>query len=701
MPNQEASHLIPSLWDPAKAPTDPVDLLIYASNLLGSDPRITNFGGGNTSSKIFDVDPLTGEEVEVLWVKGSGGDLGMAKRNGFASLYQAKVLGLEARFHDHKMHEDEIVPLYPQCSFNLNPAAPSIDTPLHADVPAPCVSHMHSDAVIAVAAALDARTLMDEVYKGQMGYLPWKRPGFELGLMLRDLIREKPGINSALMASHGFICWADTWEECYELTIRLINEAAEFIAERGKGKPHAFGEVVGKRHHNPREVFLRLLPKLRGKVTFQGQRLIANINSSEAVLDFLGRSKRDQLVALGTSCPDHFLRTKIRPLVLDADADDALIDEKLAEFRENYAAYYERCKHADSPAIRNPNPSVVLIPGVGMISFGKNPTEARVTGEFYRNAVAVMHGAETISTYTALPEQEAFNIEYWLLEEAKLKRQPPEKEMSRRIVLLIGAGPGIGYAIAERLLDQGATLVLTDRNKALVDESVTSLRAKFGKEVVYGETLDITDRSSVRKAIEETILKYGGLDSVINIAAIFIAPDATNFDEVWKKTYDINVFGSMVVADEAAKAIKSQGLLGSVVLVSSANAVVAKKGSVAYDTSKAAVNHVVRELAVEYAPYVRVNAVAPATVVSGSQMFPRDRVISSLQKYDIPFEEGWSDEELRDALASFYAQRTLLKQAVTPGKVADAAYLLASDRLGQTTGQVLAVDAGLAEAFLR
>jgi len=692
------SHLIPSLWDAAKAPSDPVDELIYASNLLGSDPRITNFGGGNTSSKVQMEDPLTGEMVEVLWVKGSGGDLGTAKKSGFASLYQKQVIGLEKRFVDRKMHEDDIVPLYKHTVFDGNPAAPSIDTPLHSFVPARAVSHMHSDAVIAIAASQDAEGLMHEIYQGQMGYLPWKRPGLELGLMLRDLIVANPGINSALMGQHGFINWADTWEECYELTLRLINQAADFIEK--KRTVHPFGEVRFGRNADARGELLKLLPELRGKCSFKGQRVIAKIDTSEPVLEYLEREKRDYLASLGTSCPDHFLRTKIRPLVFNVGDD---LDAKLAEFRAGYQAYYDRCKLPDSPAMRNPNPSIVLVPGVGMIAFNKNPVEARVSGEFYRNAIEVMKGAETVSKYIALPEQEAFNIEYWQLEEAKLKRQPPEKEMSRQIAMVIGAGPGIGQSICERLLDQGAVVAVADMNPDLVRSAVDVLGAKYGKESVIGVTLNVTDRASVKAAIEETVLAFGGLDVLVNIAAVFIppTPDGRLTDDQWRKTYDINVVGSYIVADEAAEVMKRQGTLGSIVLVSSANAVVAKKGSVAYDTSKTAVNHLVRELAVEYSPLVRVNAVAPATVVSGSQMFPRDRVIASLAKYNIPYDEGMADEELRDALAGFYAQRTLLKQAVTPGKVADAAYLLASDRLGQTTGQVIPVDAGLVEAFLR
>jgi len=703
---QDPAIQIASLWDAAKAPADLVDKLIYASNLLGSDPRITNFGGGNTSVKVQQIDPLTGEEVEIMWVKGSGGDLGTAKKTGFASLYLDKVLATEGRYENGRkakgtLVEDEIVPLYPLGVYNNNPAAPSIDTPLHAFVPFKAVSHMHSDAVISIAASADGEKLMHEIYQGEMGYLPWKRPGMELGLMLRDLIEANPGINSALMGQHGFICWADTWEECYELTLRLINKAAEYI-ERNT-KTHPFGEVVReKKVEGADEKLAELLPMLRGKVTFNGQRLIGKIDQSEPVLEYLSRSKAYDLARLGTSCPDHFLRTKIRPLVLE-HLDEASVDVALAKFREEYAAYYERCKHADSPAMRNPNPSVVLIPGIGMISFGKNPTEARVTGEFYRNAIEVMRGAEAVSKYIALPEQEAFNIEYWLLEEAKLKRMPPEKELSRRIALLIGAGPGIGLEIAKRLLDQGASLVVADLNEKLVSEATDSLRAAYGKDVVSGEVIDITDRASVAKAINGAITTFGGLDILVNIAAVFIppTPEGKNTDEQWKKSFEINVVGSNIIAEEAQKIMAKQKTPASIVLCSSANAVVAKKGSLAYDTSKAAVNHLVRELAIECAPTTRVNAVAPATVVAGSQMFPRDRVIASLTKYSIPFAESDSDDELREKLSQFYAKRTLLHQAVTPAKVADAAYLLASDRLGQTTGQVIAVDAGLNEAFLR
>ena len=693
---------VPSRWNSSEAPTDAVDLLVYASNLLGSDPRITNFGGGNTSSKTFMPDPLTGDNVEVLWVKGSGGDLGSAARSGFASLYQDNVLGLEARYRATSMPEDQVVPLYPQCTFNLNPAAPSIDTPLHAYVPAKCVSHMHSDAVIAIAAAADGEALTKEVYGNDMFWLPWKRPGFELGLMLRDGILANPGANSAMMGSHGFICWADTWEECYRLTLDLINRAVDFIASKATGN-HPFGPIAVETRADSKEILRRLLPTLRGKMAFEGKRLVATVDQSAGTLDFVNRERCLELARLGTSCPDHFLRTKIRPLVLNADADLSAVDAALAKFRDEYAEYYNRCRRDDSPAMRNPNPSVVLIPGVGMISFNKNAKESRVTGEFYRNAIEVMRGAETISKYTALPEQEAFDIEYWLLEEAKLKRQPAEKEMARKVALLIGAGPGIGMSTAERLLANDACVVLADIKSDLVENAVSNLSAKYGADNVHGVTMDITNRESVRAALDACVLRYGGLDALVNIAAVFFPPeiDGRLDDRLWTKTYEINLVGSYIVADEAAKIMKEQGLSGSIVLTSSANAIVAKKGSVAYDTSKAATSHLVRELAVEYSPNVRVNAVAPATVVAGSQMFPRDRVLASLTKYNIEYTESMSDDELRDRLAHFYAQRTLLKQPVTPATVADGLYLLASDRLPQTTGQVLAVDAGLADAFLR
>jgi rhamnulose-1-phosphate aldolase/alcohol dehydrogenase len=702
MSSSEQGRHVPSTWDFNVAPSTPLDTLIYASNLLGQDPRVTNFGGGNTSLKVLQRDPLTGQEVSVLWVKASGGDLGSAKHANFASLYLERLLALENRYNAG-VPEDELVPLYAQCNYAGNAAAPSIDTPLHGFVPASAVSHMHSDAVISIAAAQDGEQLTRDIYGDAMFWLPWKRPGFELGLMLRDGIVANPRAVGAMMGSHGFICWADDWHECYELTLRLINQAVDYIEAHGRPSPFGPPKREPAWVDEGTETLARLLPRLRGRVRHDGKQQIADVNRSQAVLDFLTSEKLTALASLGTSCPDHFLRTKIRPLLLPAQPSDAELDASLDQFRKDYAAYYDRCCQPDSPTMRNPNPSVVLIEGVGMISFGKSAKEARVTGEFYRNAIEVMRGAEALSSYTALPEQEAFNIEYWQLEEAKLRRMPPEKELARQVILLIGAGPGIGVSTAEKLLQRDATVVLADRNAELVASSCSALASKYGTDNVFGVTLDITDRASVARAMRDATLRYGGIDGLINLAAVFFAPDESGRlpDSQWEKTYEINLVGSYIVADEAATLMRRQETGGSIVLVSSANAVVVKPGSVAYDTSKAAVNHLVRELAVTFAPSIRVNAVAPATVVAGSQMFPRDRVLASLAKYEIPYSTDEADDALRDRLAAFYAKRTLLKRPVTPDAVSDALVLLVGNQLGLTTGQVIAVDGGLHEAFLR
>jgi rhamnulose-1-phosphate aldolase/alcohol dehydrogenase len=669
-----------------------LDDLVRYSNLLGQDATVTNFGGGNTSVKTTEIDPLTGEPARVLWVKGSGGDLGTARPESFASLYLDKVCALERRYREDGLHEDEIVPLLPLCAFGGNPAAPSIDTPLHAFAPAAAVSHVHPDAVIAIAAAEDAERLANEVWGGRLGFLPWKRPGFELGLMLRDLIARSPAIQGALLASHGLICWGDTWEEAYAVTRELIADAEHFLAARERD--HPFGAVVATEGWPP---LAELLPRLRGRAAHEGHRLIAHFDASDEVLDFLGREKMPHLARLGTSCPDHFLRTKIRPLVLRPSDD---LDDAFARFRREYAEYYDRHRDEGTPPMRNPNPSVLLLPGLGLVAFGKSPHEARVTASFYRNAIRVMRGAEAVSRYTALPEAEAFGIEYWSLEEAKLRRQPPEREFARQIVLILGAGPGIGRAVATRLLDLGACVAVADLQECLVRETV---EAVGGGPNVMGTALDCTDRGSVRRAVEEVVLRFGGLDVLIDLAGLFVPPDKEGriSDDDWRRTFDVNVLGSAIAAEEAARVMRRQGTPGSIVLTGSANAVVAKRGSLAYDVSKAALNHLVRELAIELAPCVRVNAVAPATVVRGSQMFPRERVIASLAKYDIPFNPEAPTEALMEKLSAFYASRTLLKQAVAPEAVAEAAILLASDRLPQTTGHIIPVDAGLAEGFLR
>ncbi|MBI5706813.1 MAG: bifunctional rhamnulose-1-phosphate aldolase/short-chain dehydrogenase [Armatimonadetes bacterium] len=696
---------VPNLWDDAKAPTDPVDQLIYASNLLGSDLRVTNFGGGNTSSKIFQPDPLSGESTEVLWVKGSGGDLGSAKRGNFASLYQGRLLALEAKVKQEGLHEDQVVALYNHCNFNLNPVACSIDTPLHSYVPFQAVSHMHADAVIAIAASENAKQLCSEIWGSDMGYLPWKRPGFDLGLMLRDLIAENPGIKGALMASHGFICWADDWKSCYALTIDMINKAQEYINSKTTST-HAFGQVVRPKlsDEDARTTLLNLLPTLRGKVAFEGKRLIACVDRSEAALDFMARSKMDALAALGTSCPDHFLRTKIRPLVLSSlpssdksdrsDLSDYL-DKELATFRENYAAYYERCKRPNSPAMRNPNPSVVLVPGVGMISFGKNPQEAKVTGQFYRNAIEVMRGAETVGKYVALPEQEAFDIEYWLLEEAKLKRQPPESEFSRQIAVITGGAQGIGLATAKKLAKGGACVVILDINEEKLAEAVPEIEAvAANKGSVVAVRADVTDLSDVSAAFEEAILKFGGVDlctvSAGNARRGTVA-DTTDADYDFQA--ELLMKGYFLAMRAATQTMIQQGTGGSLVVIASKNGVAVGGNAAVYSAAKAFELHLMRTTAGDLAKHgIRCNAVNPDAVLIGSGIW------NDAWKQQTAKTLGISVEELPE----HYRKRSLLGVIVSADDCAEATcWLLSEARSSRTTGCTITVDGGVKEGFLR
>ena len=732
-----------NLWNDAEAAKlDPVARLIYRSNKLGADQRITNTGGGNTSAKLTEMDPLTKEPVEVMWVKGSGGDLRTATRENFSSLYQAKLVALQkiyARSPEKgpkTLAEDDMVGMYNHCTFNLNPRASSIDTPLHSFIPAKQVDHTHPNAAISIAASANSVKLTREIYGDDVVHTPWLRPGFELGLAMQEICRAQPKAIGIIMGQHGLINWAEDDQACYYRSLDLIEKASQYIetkyAEKG-GDQTAFG---GQLHATlpeevRRKIFARLLPWLRGQVSAQ-KRLIATVQDDEKVLRFVNSQDAPRLAELGTSCPDHFLRTKIKPLYLPLKAtvpqacDDAFINAQvemfkaglktgLEQYRKDYADYYNRCKRPTSPAMRDPNPTVILLPGVGLIAWGKDKSESRVTAEFYTCAIEVMRGAEAIDRYIALPQQEAFDIEYWLLEEAKLRRMPPEKELARQIIVVIGAGSGIGKEVAHRLVKEGAQMVCVDVNLGAAEATAKELTDKCGFGIgvagsgisncgpALGLACDITNRASVRAMLDQVALAYGGFDSIAVTAGIFFAPDITGHipDEKWALTFAINVTGGYIVADEAFKTWQEQGLNGSLVLTTSANAVVAKKGSVAYDASKAAANHLVRELAVELAPLVRVNGVAPATVVQGSAMFPRERVIASLAKYNIPFTEAEATESLTGKLARFYADRTLTKTPITPADQAEAFFLLVSQRLSKTTGQVITVDGGLHEAFLR
>ena len=717
------------LWDDETAAMlDPVGRLVYRSNLLGQDLRITNTGGGNTSSKYVESDPLTGESVEVLWVKGSGGDLRTSKRENFSSLYMDKIGQLRAIYEaaDEKgvktPIEDEMVGKYLHCVYDLNPRASSIDTPLHAFIPVPIVDHTHPNAVIAIAAAEDGEALTAEIFGDALGWVDWQRPGFDLGLVMGEMAGAKPTMSGIMMGGHGLINWAEDDKACYELSLDIIEKAARYIESRDKGERTFGGQRYAALGADEREaVLVELLPALRGMIS-QQSRFIGTVQADEAILRFVNSRDAARLAELGTSCPDHFLRTKIKPLYVDWDPQRKDIEALLAKlksgltrYRQDYADYYNAHKQADSPAMRDPNPTVILIPGIGMIAWGKNKSESRVTAEFYNCAVEVMRGAETVSQYAALPKQEAFDIEYWLLEEAKLRRMPPEQELARNVVVVIGAGSGIGKAIAHRVAREGAHVVCADLNAEAAQATADELTAIYGVGIgvagtgisacgpAIGLGVDVGDRASVQALFQQTLLAYGGIDNLVITAGFYFPPDASGHipDGMWDTTFNVNVKGAYVVADEAGKIWAAQGLPGSLVIATSVNGAVAKKGSLAYDTSKAAANHLVRELAIELAPHVRVNGLAPATVVTGSLMFPRERVISGLQKYELPFDESEETDALRDRLADFYAQRTLTKQAILPEDQAEAAYLLLSDAFAKTTGQILNVDGGLVEAFLR
>ena len=712
---------------------DAVGRLVYRSNLLGADWRITNTGGGNTSSKVMQPDPLTEEEVEVLWVKGSGGDLRTAERENFASLYQEKLLALQdvyARFPERGLDigpktlaEDKMPDMLPHCTFDLNPRAPSIDTPLHSFIPHKIVDHTHPVACIALATAENGKELTQEVYGNEVVWIDWQRPGFELGLKMQQVCEEHPQAKGIMMGGHGLINWADDDKECYHLTLRLIEKAEAYLREHGKGD-YAFG---GARHEalpeaERNEVLTELLPWLRGQVSRE-KRVIGTVQAAARVQQFVNSEDAERLAELGTSCPDHFLRTKIKPLYVDWDPQQGdlnalkeALESGLAQYRDDYAAYHRAHGGKDAPAMRDPNPTVVLIPGLGMIAWGKTKSESRVTAEFYTAAIEVMRGAEAIDAYTALPRQEAYDIEYWRLEIAKLKRMPPEAELSRQIVAVIGAGSGIGKALAGRLIEGGATVAALDLDAEAAQATAEEILGEIGMGIgvagtgisgsgaVIGVGCDITDRASIRAALDQVVLAYGGLDRIALTAGLYVSPDANGHvaDEAWAKTFEVNATGPFFVADEAKAVWAAQGLTGSLVITTSANAVVPKAGSYAYDVSKSAANHLVRELAVALAPKIRVNGVAPATVVEGSSMFPRDRVLASLAKYDLDYDESEDTEALRTRLAAFYAERTLTKTPITPDDQAEAICLLLSDaRFRQTTGQVVAVDGGLTGAFLR
>lgn len=700
MHEEQPAARLARLWDEARAASMSEPLrLVYRSNLLGSDKRITNYGGGNTSAKVMEKDPLTGESVEVLWVKGSGGDLGSIRLDGFATLYMEKLEGLKQLYRGVE-HEDEMVGYLPHCTFNLNPRAASIDTPLHAFVPRKHVDHMHPDAVIAIATAENSRELTAEIYGGEIGWLPWKRPGFELGLWLEKFCRENPDAKGVMLAGHGLFTWGDTARECYETTIATINRAIEWLEARTAGKPAFAGPIRPVLPAGERQAMAeRLMPAIRGMIS-DAERKVGHFDDSEAVLEFVTSRDMERLAALGTSCPDHFLRTKRTPLVVpfdpagpDVEQTVAALAEALEDYRQGYTAYYERCKRPDSPPMRDPNAVVYLVPGVGMITFAKDKATARVAAEFYVNAINVMRGASGVSSYVGLEEQEAFDIEYWVLEEAKLQRLPKPKSLAGKVALITGGAGGIGRATAERLLQEGACVVLADVDeKALVTADAEFANGHTADQV-RSVRLDVTREEDVARAFAFATREYGGLDILVSNAGISSAASVDETDlALWNRSMDILSTGYFLVAREAFRLMKRQKTGGAIVFIASKNGLAASPNASAYCTAKAAEIHLARCLALEGAEFgIRVNTVNPDAVLRGSKIWSGEWRRQRAAAYNVS-----SDE-----LDEHYRKRSLLKLSVFPEDVAEAVYFFVSDMSAKSTGNILNVDAGNAQAFTR
>jgi len=688
------------LWDNKKAAeleNDEVALFLYRSNILGADLRITNYGGGNTSCKTLEKDPFTNQEVEVMWVKGSGGDIGTLTRSGIAGLYTERLHNLKNVYkglHD----EDRMVGLFDHCIYDLDSKAPSIDTPLHGLLPFKHIDHLHPDALIAVAAAADSEKVTKEIWGDTMGWVPWQRPGFDLGLQLEKCLNDNPGIRGIILGSHGLFTWGDTSYECYLNSLEVIEMASDYIETKIKENGSVFGgkKVTSLPKEQRLDKAAQLMPLLRGMCSSEN-RMIGHFSDNDVVLEFINSNDLARLAPMGTSCPDHFLRTKIQPLVLDLDTNEDLTDtaavlNKLQPafdtYRKEYADYYNTCKKENSPAMRDPNPVIIIYPGIGMFSFAKNKQTTRVANEFYINAINVMRGAEAISSYTSLPRQEAFDIEYWLLEEAKLSRMPKEQPLSRKVALITGAGGGIGKAIADKFAEEGANVVLCD----IAEDRLIEAFGTYKRDVASYAICDVTKTSSIENAYKKACLDFGGVDIVVHSAGLAISkPLEETTEKDWDLLQDILVKGQFELAKQAVAILRKQNLGGDFISISSKNGLVSGPNNVAYGTAKAAQQHMSRLLAAELAgDKIRVNIVNPDAVIVGSKIWEGDWAEGRAKTYGITVEE----------LPAHYAKRNLLKEIIYPKDIANGVFALVAI-LDKTTGNIINVDGGMANAFVR
>ena len=700
MENVKTFKYVDYLWDESKAASfgnDQVALFLYRSNILGADLRITNYGGGNTSCKTIEKDPLTNEEVEVMWVKGSGGDIGTLTRKGIAGLYTERLRNLK-NVYEGLADEDRMVGLFDHCIFDLDSKAPSIDTPLHGLLPFKHIDHLHPDALIAVAAAKDSEAITKEIWGDTMGWVPWQRPGFDLGLQLEKCLADNPGIRGIVLGSHGLFTWGDTSYESYINSLEVIEMASEYIAKKIEEKGQVFGgqKVESLPADERKNKAAQIIPLLRGLASSEN-RMVGHFTDSDVVLEFINSNDLERLAPLGTSCPDHFLRTKIQPLVLTLDKNEDLTDSKaileklnplFEQYRNEYKEYYETCKHPNSPAMRDPNPVIIIYPGVGMFSFSKDKQTTRVASEFYVNAINVMRGAEAISEYTSLPRQEAFDIEYWLLEEAKLQRMPKEKPLSRKIAIVTGAGGGIGQAIADKMVAEGAVVVFTDLNK----EAAESVTSKYSKDQAIAVQCDVTSEEGIADAYKEAVLAFGGVDIIVHSAGLAISKsleDTTTKD--WELLENVLVKGQFMMAKSGTEIFKKQNLGGDIVNIASKNGLVAGPNNVAYGTAKAAQQHMTRLLAAELAAdKIRVNVVNPDGVIVGSKIWEGSWAEGRAKANGITVEE----------LPAFYAKRNLLNEIILPEDIANGVFACVAI-LDKTTGNIINVDGGMANAFPR